>query len=78
MFGGASIIPFFCLHVTNPAVALGMYSGLLMTLCIVESLFTTILQDFMPGNEETAPLLNDRISYDTVSNAVDTNYPKAY
>jgi low temperature requirement protein LtrA len=77
-FGVASIIPFLFLRLTNPIVALALYSGLLMTLCIVESLFTTILQDFMPGNEETAPLLNDRISYDTVSNAVDTNYPKAY
>jgi low temperature requirement protein LtrA len=71
MFGGASIIPFLCLHVTNPVVALGMYSGLLMTLCIVESWFAEI-QDFQQGfstvNEERAPLHSSQASYDTVSN----------
>jgi hypothetical protein len=71
MFGGASIIPYFCLHVTNPVVALGMYSGLLMTLCVVESWISEI-QDFqrgfLTGNEETAPLHKDQASYDNASN----------
>jgi low temperature requirement protein LtrA len=73
MFGGASIIPFFCLHVTNPAVALGMYSGLLMTLCIVESWISQIQdfqQGFSTGNEESAPLhSSDQASYDKASHS---------
>jgi low temperature requirement protein LtrA len=72
MFGGASIIPFLCLNVTNPVIALGMYSGLLMTLCIVESWFAQIQdfrQGFTTGNEETAPLHSRQASYADVMNA---------
>lgn len=74
-FGGASLIPFLFLHVTNPVIALGMYSGLLMTLCIVESWFTQILQNFLDlqdistWNQETAPLYSGQTPYDNDSNS---------
>lgn len=57
VFGVMSFLPFLFCHVKEPCLALAIQAAIVLTLCVIESWFTTVLEDHLPTEEgEDTPL----------------------
>ena len=52
IFAVFGILPFCFLYVTTTVTALAIYSGLLLTFTIIETIFTHVLENYLPKEDE--------------------------